>query len=70
MKFNIALPTSEWVSVFKGALVAGAGVALTYLVQNIGSMDLGVYGPVVAGVLAVVSNIIRKSVSGSDTPAA
>ena len=50
-KFN--LPTSEWVSVLKGALVAGAGVALTYVVQHVTAADFGVYGPVVVGVLSI-----------------
>lgn len=66
MKVSLALPTQEWVSVLKGALVAGAGVALTYLVQNISASDFGVYGPVVVGVLSVLVNILRKSI-GVDT---
>jgi hypothetical protein len=62
MKVKFALPTGEWVSIVKGALVAGAGVALTYLVQNVSAADFGVYGPVVVGVLSVLVNILRKSV--------
>lgn len=68
MKVSLALPTSEWVSVFKGALVAGAGVALTYLVQNVSASDFGQYGPVVVGILSVVANIIRKSVGVETAP--
>lgn len=66
-KFN--LPIAEWVSVLKGALVAGAGVALTYVVQHVTAADFGVYGPVVVGVLSIVVNYLRKVVTGGgDTP--
>lgn len=61
MKFN--LPTDEWVSILKGALVAGAGVALTYVVQHVSASDFGAYGPVVVGVLSVVVNFLRKAVT-------
>jgi hypothetical protein len=65
MKVNFALPTDEWWSVLKGALIAGAGVALTYLVQHLSASDFGPYGPVVVGVLSVLVNILRKAI-GND----
>ena len=42
----------------KGALIAGGGVALTYFLQIVGSMDFGVYSAVVAGISAVLINAI------------
>jgi hypothetical protein len=67
MNFNLKL--SDWVSILKGAAVAGAGVALTYVVQHVSAADFGVYGPVVVGVLSVVVNYVRKVVMpGDETP--
>jgi hypothetical protein len=66
MKLRIASPVNEWVSIVKGALVAGCGVALTYLVQHVSASDFGVYGPLVVGVLSIVVNVLRKSI-GIDT---
>jgi hypothetical protein len=64
MKLSLQLPAmNEWVSIFKGGLVAGAGVALTYIVQHVSAADFGVYGPMVVGILSVIANILRKSVS-------
>lgn len=43
----------------KGAAIAGGGVALTYFLQVVGSMDFGMYSALVAGVAAVLINFIR-----------
>ncbi len=73
MKVSLALPTNEWASVLKGALVAGAGVALTYIVQNVSASDFGEYGPAVVGILSILVNVIRKSIgieTSNDGPVA
>jgi len=43
-----------------GALIAGAGAALTYLVEALPAIDLGVLTPVVVAVLSVLVNVVRK----------
>ena len=63
MKVNFALPIEEWISVFKGSLVASGGVGLAYVLERILATDFGPWGMVAAAVLSVVVNILRKSVS-------
>lgn len=43
----------------KGALIAGGGVALTYFLQALSSMDFGNASAIVAGVCAVLINALR-----------
>ncbi len=47
-------------SVGKGALIAAAGVALTYVAGAIPGIDFGPYTAVVAGVAMVLINAARK----------
>jgi len=58
---NFLLNKSEWVSIGKGALVAGIGAALTYGYQAISSQNLGDLAPIFAAGFAVVANYLRKS---------
>jgi len=69
MKFNFNLPTGEWISVAKGALIAGAGVALTYFLQHVTAADFGTYGPIVVGLLSILVNYIRKTIGVEVPPA-
>lgn len=62
MKMKLVAPTNQWGSIMTGAIVAGIGVALTYILQHMAIADLGPWGPMVAGVLSVVANILRKCV--------
>jgi len=48
------------ISVLKGAGIAATGAVLTYLSQWATSTDFGAAGPVVAAVLAVAVNLVRK----------
>lgn len=48
------------VSVFKGALIAAAGAALTYVTEFVSGTDFGSFGPIVAAGLAVLVNLLRK----------
>lgn len=43
-----------------GALVAGAGAIVTYLVSWAGSYDFGTYTPIVVAVSSIAVNFIRK----------
>lgn len=50
----------KWISVIKGAGIAAAGAGLTYLTESMASVDFGSSGPIVAGLLAVMVNFVRK----------
>jgi uncharacterized OB-fold protein len=47
-------------SVGKGALIAGAGAVLTYLVSAIPGVDFGAYTPMVVAVFGIGVNFLRK----------
>ncbi|MHA1302316.1 MAG: hypothetical protein ACTSPI_01255 [Candidatus Heimdallarchaeaceae archaeon] len=44
----------------KGALIAGGAVVLTYLAENIGSIDFGSYTALVVGIVSILINFLRK----------
>jgi len=44
----------------KGALIAGSAVVLTYLAENIGSVDFGQSTALVVGISSVLINFLRK----------
>jgi hypothetical protein len=48
-----------------GALIAGSGALLTYLAENLGSINFGVYTPAVVALLGVLINAIRKYITSS-----
>ena len=54
------LRNMDWSKVVKGALIASAGCALTYLSQWASGSDFGALAPIVTAVLAVVVNFVRK----------
>ena len=43
-----------------GAAIAGLGAVLTYLLEQIPSVDLGQWTPLVVAVLSVLVNAVRK----------
>ena len=55
------LDKDKLISVAKGAGIAAAGAVLTYLSQWASGADFGAAGPVVAAVLAVLVNVVRKA---------
>ncbi len=44
----------------KGALIAGGAVVLTYLAENIGSIDFGKYTALAVGIASILINALRK----------
>lgn len=49
--------------VLVGAGLAAAGAILTYLVEALPNIDLGQWQPIIAAVLAVLVNLVRKLVN-------
>lgn len=50
----------DWLSVFKGAGIAGAGAVLTYLTAWITKADFGDFTPVAVAAFSVFANVVRK----------
>ena len=48
----------------KGAIIAGSGAILTYFIENIGSVDFGVYTPIVVAALSILVNIFKEYKAG------
>ena len=59
-KKYLGLPTSQWVKIGSGLLVASVGAMLTYLTETIPNIDFGEYAPFVTIFFSVIANIIRK----------
>jgi len=51
---------TEWKSVLRGAAIAGIGCTLAYMTEYVTAQDFGEYGIVLAGVLSVAANAVRK----------
>lgn len=49
-----------WLKIAKGAGLAAAGAAGTYLIAYLGGLDWGPWAPTAAAVLAVAANMLRK----------
>lgn len=65
-----AVGPADLAAVLRGALVAGAGAALTYLLANLGAIDFGVWTPLVTALAAVLVNLLRKLGTGPEPPPA
>lgn len=50
--------------IIKGAAIASAGAALTYLAQYVSSEDFGVYTPVVVAVSSILINACKEFING------
>lgn len=65
----VALDKTAWISLLKGAAIAAVGAVLTYVTQNLASIDFGVWSPTVAAGFAILANYIRKWLEVWNTPA-
>jgi hypothetical protein len=61
---GISMSREDLISIAKGAGIAAAGAALTYLSQWAAGTDFGASTPVVVAVLSVLTNTFRKWVAG------
>jgi hypothetical protein len=59
-----SLNQSDLVSLLKGAAIAGAGVVLARIAEGLPGIDFGAYGDVIAGVLMIAINALRKWLAG------
>jgi hypothetical protein len=54
------LVKDTWISIGKGAGLAAAGAAATYLIAYMSGLDWGPWAPAAAAVLSVAANAVRK----------
>jgi hypothetical protein len=47
----------------KGALIAGTGVACTYILENIGKINFGDWTPIAVGIISILTNALLKFVN-------
>jgi hypothetical protein len=47
-----------------GALIAGSGAVLTYVAQNLTTLDFGTATPVVVAILSIAVNALREYIKG------
>lgn len=60
MQKRYQLDKESLIKTGKGALIAGGGVALMYILQWLSSADYGQWTPLITGLLAVIINSFRE----------
>lgn len=50
--------------ILKGALIAGTGAAALYVLDWIGTIDVGVFTPIIAAMVPTLVNMIREWMKG------
>lgn len=57
-RFNLITPDVQKILI--GALMAGIGAIVTFIVENINGVDLGQFTPFVVMIVSILANVIRK----------
>lgn len=65
---KMALPTSNWVSLVEHALLVAVAASLTYLSENIGNEDFGIYTPMVVALVSLVMAYVTKVINNPVVP--
>lgn len=60
---SLKLNKDSWLSIAKGAAIAGSATALTYISQSLTGADFGSSTGVVVGILSVLINYLRKALT-------
>jgi hypothetical protein len=63
---QFAITNDSWLSVLKGAAIAGGAAILTYAAQNLGNFDFGKATPMIVAGLSVAINYLRKVLANVD----
>jgi len=61
---RFALNKQDLTKIGTGAMIAGAGAIVTYLVEIIPNVDFGDYSPLVVALFSVLANSARKWLAG------
>jgi hypothetical protein len=68
MSQRFTLNKQDLLKVGKGALIAGSGALLTYLLGQLPNVDFGQYTPIIVSVLSIAINAALKFIEGQKTP--
>jgi hypothetical protein len=52
------------IKISKGAVIAGLGAGLIFLLQGVAGMDFGVYTPIAVALSSIAINAIREYIRG------
>ncbi len=64
MQKKNSLDKETFIHIVKGGLIAGGGVALTYILQAISMMEFGEWTAIVVGICSILINAIREFIKG------
>lgn len=62
---KVSIPSSEWYSIGKGALIAFAASLVTYVIQTFINEKYGYWSLFIMAVISVIINWIRKIVTNT-----
>jgi hypothetical protein len=60
-----SLDRETLIKIGKGALIAGGGVAVVYILQAITQIDFGGFTPIIVGIASILINAIREYQKGN-----
>lgn len=60
MSTGLTLDTIDWKKILTGALMAGVGAGLTYLLEFVGTINFGDLAPVATALFGILANVLRK----------
>lgn len=52
------------IKIGKGALIAGTGTAALYILNAIGTIDIGMFTPLIAGLVPFFVNLVKEWMKG------
>lgn len=62
---KLSLSKDNWVSMFKGTLIAFSGAGIVYGFYLLSGMTFGIFAPLVVSILSIFVNYFRKVVEES-----
>lgn len=61
---RFVLNKTDLTKIGTGAMIAGVGAVLTYLVEVLPNIELGDYSPIVVALFSILANAVRKWLGG------
>lgn len=59
-----SLDKASLIKIGKGALIAGGGALIVYVLQEVAKADFGVYSPAIGAICAILINAFKEFVAG------
>jgi hypothetical protein len=64
MQFKNSFDTATIIKIVKGAMIAGGGALIVYLLHALSMIDYGTSTPIVTAVLAIIINAVNEYRNG------